>query len=495
MTILDTNEYPITSRSADGTRPRQARPVPRPAPTVSEETIEVRLTLAPDTTVEFGDDDRLTVRSPRQPRTFDDAQRELDFWRTLAGQGLADSAYKKELAVRSPSERLQLFSRVQTLVGQSDIHYRLLADGQPLATRIVISAYYRPSPIQPAGRYSLSRFAYCRASSGGLLLESPRCHAQIRLHDFRGPALLASLAESTSRESSSAVPGLSDPARQALINFLAEAGFLVSLDEQGESAESRDDTLRQWEFHDLLFHSRSRKGRHANPVGGTYRFRDTIDPQPPLKPPMSAAIIPLFQPCLEEIEASDPPFTRVLESRRSLRTTRQTPLTLKQLGELLYRAARVQQLDEAAGVSRRPSPSGGGLHELELYVAARRCQGLAAGLYHYAPHQHHLEQLDVNPDHVARLIDDAAKAQGAGDKPGVVLLISARFQRVSWKYSGLAYSLILKNVGALLQTLYLVATAMGRAPCALGTGDSDLFARMTGTEYEVEGTVGEFAIR
>jgi SagB-type dehydrogenase family enzyme len=58
----------------------------------------------------------------------------------------------------------------------------------------------------------------------------------------------------------------------------------------------------------------------------------------------------------------------------------------------------------------------------------------------------------------------------------------------------MAYSVILKNVGALYQTMYLVATAMDLAPCALGGGDSDLFARAAGLEYTVETSVGEFLL-
>jgi SagB-type dehydrogenase family enzyme len=58
----------------------------------------------------------------------------------------------------------------------------------------------------------------------------------------------------------------------------------------------------------------------------------------------------------------------------------------------------------------------------------------------------------------------------------------------------MAYALVLKHVGVLCQTMYLVATAMGLAPCALGTGDSDLFAYATGLDYVAESSVGEFAL-
>jgi hypothetical protein len=36
--------------------------------------------------------------------------------------------------------------------------------------------------------------------------------------------------------------------------------------------------------------------------------------------------------------------------------------------------------------------------------------------------------------------------------------------------------------------------AMGLAPCALGGGDSDLFARAAGTDYYAETSVGEFLL-
>ena len=72
--------------------------------------------------------------------------------------------------------------------------------------------------------------------------------------------------------------------------------------------------------------------------------------------------------------------------------------------------------------------------------------------------------------------------------------MAARFGRVSWKYSGFAYSLVLKHVGVLMQTLYLMATEMEIGACAIGVGDIDLFAKMTGLEFHVEGSVGQIAI-
>ena len=79
-------------------------------------------------------------------------------------------------------------------------------------------------------------------------------------------------------------------------------------------------------------------------------------------------------------------------------------------------------------------------------------------------------------------------------RPQCVILLAARFQAIAHKYESFAYSLMMKNVGVLMQTMYLVATAMDLAPTAIGNGDSEAFATATGLDPYVEGTVGEFSL-
>ncbi len=60
------------------------------------------------------------------------------------------------------------------------------------------------------------------------------------------------------------------------------------------------------------------------------------------------------------------------------------------------------------------------------------------------------------------------------DPPQVLISVTARFRRLSWKYGGLAYRLVMLHVGVLMQSLYLVCTAMRLAPCALGSVSIDV---------------------
>jgi SagB-type dehydrogenase family enzyme len=76
----------------------------------------------------------------------------------------------------------------------------------------------------------------------------------------------------------------------------------------------------------------------------------------------------------------------------------------------------------------------------------------------------------------------------------VLVVIAARFQRISLKYEGIAYALVMRDVGVLLQTMYLAATAMSLSACAIGYGDADTFCRAAGIDWCVEGSVGELAV-
>jgi SagB-type dehydrogenase family enzyme len=271
-------------------------------------------------------------------------------------------------------------------------------------------------------------------------------------------------------------------------------------------AEDRVPALQPWEFHDLLFHARTRRGRFDAPYGGTYRLADRLAPPPALKPAVAGPVHELVRPDLDRLERDDPPLAWVQAQRRSIREfDAAQAITDRQLGEFLFRVGRVTGHREAEvstphgpvrqAFAARPYPAGGGLYELELYAAVQACDGLAPGLYHYDPAGHRLIRLSGRTPEVVGLLRDAAESTGTPeDTLQVLLILAARFPRLAWKYESIAYALTLKHVGVLFQTMYLAATAMGLAPCAIGGGDADLFARAAGTDYYAEASVGEFLL-
>jgi SagB-type dehydrogenase family enzyme len=330
------------------------------------------------------------------------------------------------------------------------------------------------------------------------VLESPLARAKILLHDWRALALIQCLAKPHN------LAELCDEFREIsletitlFVRLLLGCQAVVCMGEDGR-AEEEHPTLRQWEFHDLLFHSRSRMGRHTYPFGATFRFLETTAPLPAVKPSRTGERMSLSKPDVDTLKSNEVSFTRVLEERRSRRKFGESPLTALQLSEFLYRTARVKDLSSAAydvyERSSRPYPSGGACYELELYVVVNACAGLSPGLYHYCPQGHQLYRVSGRTRTIDTLLERAYYATDQQSLPQILFILAARFQRVTWKYEAMAYALTLKHVGVLYQTMYLVAEAMGLAACALGGGDSDLFAAAAGTDYYAEPSVGEFIL-
>lgn len=378
------------------------------------------------------------------------------------------------------------------------------ADGRPLATLEPLAAAFAMAEVDAAagGRFRLSRFAWLRRLEGRLLLESPLGFARVVVDDARLAGLIGLLAEPCrAADLAGLVPGLDAEAAAVLLGLLVNAGAVFACDAEGALPEDADSALRQWEFHDLLFHSRSRAGRHLDPVGMTNRFLGDIAPEPAVRPAMAEHPIPLPVPDMARLAETDPPFSRVAEARRTVRGRGEAPLSGEQLAEFLFRTIRIKSLLPAHPeqhlhyeASLRPCCSGGALHPIEFYLTVDRVAGLEPGFYHYDARRHALEPLGGPSAATTSLLAHASAAAGMATAPDVLITLAARFPRVAWKYQTLAYALVLKDAGALFQQMYLVATAQGLAPCAIGSGDSDLFARASGLPYAGETAVGEFIL-
>lgn len=398
----------------------------------------------------------------------------------------------------------------EALEGMQHVVVRSLAtaDGRPLLSAVPISrsARFRPVRPRPGTAHRLSRFAQLRVAGDGLRIESPLSAHRVELHRTEASLLVSCFGHPSTVEAAAERLRLPAGMVRMAVGYLTAAGMVVSSEprtaEQDEHfAEDRDPTLVTWSPHDLMLHSRSRLGRHDDPFGATYPDLEEVDSEPALKPPAGGVRIPLPRPDLDRLLREDPPVTAVLEARRSIRHYGDHPLNLRQIGELLYRSARVRSLvapvpGDPASIrgSNRPYPSTGATYALELYVTVGCCDGLTRGIYHYDPLEHALRTVDAPKGCVDELLDEARMSAGLGGEPPVLITMTARFRRMTRKYGGLAYSGLLKDVGVLQQTLYLVCTAMGMAPCALAVGDSDLSARALGLDWRLESSIGEFVL-
>ena len=367
-------------------------------------------------------------------------------------------------------------------------------------------ADYWPGTLQlgNADVLVLSRFAYMRRRGRAMVLESPRSGALFKISNPQVATALAMLSapqQIKRLRRQDGFPGLE------LLALLVDCQILIKIDtasDGGLRPTDGDENLVLWDFHDLMFHTRSTEGRQANPLGGVYPYAGIVPQLPAVRPRWPGKKIDLrkFVPAHSATISTVAKFLKERHSTRSFDDQR--PIMLSELSRLLDSTARILSRWKSRvnlGDSNpwveyavRPYPSAGASYELELYLAVHKCKGLARGFYHYDAGAHALVSIATQAHQLGALLTSAQFAMDAPSMPQILITIAARFGRMSWKYSSLAYALILKDVGVLTQTLYLTATDIGLGGCAIGSVNIDLFAKMTGIEFHVEGPVGQFAL-
>lgn len=335
---------------------------------------------------------------------------------------------------------------------------------------------------EPTGEQmvQLSPYALLRRLGGRAVVESAHDGTAVELHR---PALAAVVAGLCTPVVAATAGGLA-PGGEQLLRLLAAVGLVIA-----PGPESGRPPHAVWT------HTRSRNGLVE--LGAA--TPGALD-EPPAESEADTDIA-LPVPDLAALRRTDPPLAEVMETRRSVRRFGGTPLTVAQLGELLYRVARVQQRlpadpadDRSYSFTLRPAPSAGAMHELDHYLTVRACQGLAPGVYRYLPERHALAVVNRDTVPLVRLINAAYLALNRVSVPQVLISLATRGERTTRKYGDLAYSLTLRNAGVALQSVYLCATAMGLGACAVGSGDAADFAEATGLDPAEVSAVAEIVI-
>jgi nitroreductase len=109
----------------------------------------------------------------------------------------------------------------------------------------------------------------------------------------------------------------------------------------------------------------------------------------------------------------------------------------------------------------RCNPSSGNLHPTEVYMIAGGVPGLAAGIYHYASHDHALEQRCI----------------ASLPRPGLLIGLTSVHWREEWKYGERAFRYCQHDVGHALGALRYAAGVLGwRVDVLGGWGDDDIGA-------------------
>lgn len=254
---------------------------------------------------------------------------------------------------------------------------------------------------------------------------------------------------------------------------LAHRGLVVS-DEPGEPFEAlrrRDAELTAlgWQTEAARYHLASRWHGVRAAVGNPDGSRPPIAtrhgrPQPAFAERGGSRL------GLPHVER-DSELYRVLRARRTARSFEpKQPVTADELSTLLrwvWGAHGTAPLAFGDTALRKTSPSGGGLHPIEVYPVVRNVVGVEPGAYHYRVRDHELERVQtLNADTARLFLDRATAGQWYFAEADVAFVMTARFARSFWKYRRhvKAFRTLLLDAGHLSQTFYLVCTELGLGP-------------------------------
>lgn len=180
------------------------------------------------------------------------------------------------------------------------------------------------------------------------------------------------------------------------------------------------------------------------------------------------------------------PLGRVLAERRSKRNFLPDPLTLDELGFLLWASQGVTADMEAYQL--RTAPSAGALYPIDTYLAVRAVEGLDPGLYHFRVRDFALE--------VLRRGDVADEVWGASHRQEMVrlaavnVLWTAVLERCVCKYYERGYRYIYEDVGHISENFQLAAAGLDKVGSAvIGAFLDDKAADLLDLDFAAEPVV------
>jgi SagB-type dehydrogenase family enzyme len=150
--------------------------------------------------------------------------------------------------------------------------------------------------------------------------------------------------------------------------------------------------------------------------------------------------------------------------RRSVRGYAASPLQVSEISQILWAA---QGLTDPSGL--RAAPSAGALYPLEIYLASGEVTGLPAGVYHYLPELHAMDQVSGR-DARGDLYQKALRQSPVRDAPAVII-IAADYQRTTGKYGERGIRYVHLEAGHAAQNICLQAYALGIGTVTIGAFD------------------------
>jgi SagB-type dehydrogenase family enzyme len=162
---------------------------------------------------------------------------------------------------------------------------------------------------------------------------------------------------------------------------------------------------------------------------------------------------------------------KALLERRAVRDYKDVPLTLAEVGQLLWAA---QGITDRRGF--RTAPSAGALYPLELYIVAGNVNNLPDGIYKYRPYGHELMRVAQGDKRIE--LCNAALGQAPVRDAAAVIVFSAVYERTTGKYGQRGIQYVYMEVGHAAQNICLQTASLNLGTVTIGAFYDDTVKRI-----------------
>jgi SagB-type dehydrogenase family enzyme len=192
-------------------------------------------------------------------------------------------------------------------------------------------------------------------------------------------------------------------------------------------------------------------------------------PMPPYELPLENSRELISLPNIQDWSAPVLDVFQAIEQRRSIRRYASTPLTLAEVGYLLWCTQGIQKLTNIPR-TLRTVPSAGARHALETILMINHVEELQPGLMRYVASQHALLPLFQNPQAAVQLTD-LCNHQEFVAQSALTFLWIAVVDRMTWRSGARGYRYLHLDAGHACQNLYLAAEPIHCGVCAIMSFD------------------------
>jgi SagB-type dehydrogenase family enzyme len=209
--------------------------------------------------------------------------------------------------------------------------------------------------------------------------------------------------------------------------------------------------------------------------------------QPPLELNVDHSMPLIILPKFEKSSYKEASLVEAIVNRQSLRKYEDTPLSLKELGAMLWCTQGVKQVISTRA-TRRTVPSAGARHAFETYMLINKVEGLKNGIYRYVALKHALIEINIEEGITDKIIN-ACLGQEFIRESAVTFIWTAVTNRMYWRYGERGYRYLHLDAGHVCQNLYLISEALGCGACAIAAYDDDEMNKILGIDGEEQFTI------